>query len=73
MISSQAWSFPSIENQDQPEDLDEDQPDDPFLDNPKYRYSFKVFDDDEQVYQDQSQQMEDRVRNLKWSKSISDQ
>jgi hypothetical protein len=65
LISSPAWSFPAIENQqnqldDQLDDLDEDS----FSDNPKYRYSFNVFDDDEQVYQDQSQQMEDRVRHL---------
>jgi hypothetical protein len=42
-------------------DLDELE-DDPFLDNPRYKYSFNVADDEEQTYQRQVQQMEDRVR-----------
>ena len=38
--------------------------DDPFLDNPRYKYSFNVADDEEQTYQRQAQQLEDRVRGL---------
>ena len=53
------------------EDVDLDElEDDPFLENPRYKYSFNVADDEEQTYQRQAQQLEDRVRGtLLWSQS----
>ena len=38
---------------------------DPFLENPRYKYSFNVVDDDEQVYQAHKQAMEDKVSLIK--------
>jgi hypothetical protein len=43
------------------QDASEEEVEDSFLANPRYRYSFNVVDNEQQVYQDQSQQMEDRV------------
>ena len=47
-----------------PQDVSDEELEDSFLVNPRYRYSFNVVDNDQQVYQDQSQQMLDRVKNL---------
>jgi hypothetical protein len=47
---------PAIDSFENGDDME-----DPFLDNPRYKYSFNIVDDEEQTYQDQSQQMEDRV------------
>ena len=54
----------SFENDDDVEDGE-----DPFLDNPRYKYSFNIVDEEEQTYQDQSQQMEDRVTKLNEKKA----
>ena len=53
-----------VSGQSVAKDVSAEELEDSFLVNPKYRYSFKVFDDDKQVYQDQSQQMADRVCSL---------
>ena len=56
LVLKSAWGQSGV-----PQDVSEEEVEDSFLVNPRYRYSFNVVDNDQQVYQDQTQQMEDRV------------